>query len=341
MKMKGFQVKSTCAMSFLLSNVTRIKGGKMRRTILAWRIVAVAGLMLFALSACASRQTTAPTMTDDQTTAPSSEISNEEALARQQALEEQQRQEEADRRQFESERNRFVYEDIFFARNQYRLDENARREMEWKAAWLLTYPDIKVLIEGHCDEGGRPEDNLALGMRRAIVPVQAGVLSALGMLAAPRARQLSRTLTGLLRDFTGEALEQALQSLADAGIAAMREEGIPTGDLEAGFSLDLRLAHDSRNGIFGAEKLGQHIVIDRPQLLRVLAPLRQHAQVSPSVLAGSLGYRLEIDGLAGLAVPADGLADRAAARVVGRQRQQPVAVKFFLQPVEVVQRGGQ
>jgi peptidoglycan-associated lipoprotein len=167
MKMKGFQAKSTRAMSFLSSNATRIKGGKMRRTLLAWRIVAVAGLMLFALSACASRQTTAPTMTDDQTTAPSSEISNEEALARQQALEEQQRQDEADRRQFESERNRFVYEDIFFARNQYRLDENARREMEWKAAWLLTYPDIKVLIEGHCDEGGRPEDNLALGMRRA------------------------------------------------------------------------------------------------------------------------------------------------------------------------------
>jgi len=139
----------------------------MRRTLLAWRIVAVAGLMLFALSACASRQTTAPTMTDDQTTAQSSEISNEEALARQQALEEQQRQDEADRRQFESERNRFVYEDIFFARNKYRLDENARREMEWKSAWLLTYPDIKVLIEGHCDEGGRPEDNLALGMRRA------------------------------------------------------------------------------------------------------------------------------------------------------------------------------
>ncbi len=167
MKMKGFQAKSTWAMSFLSLNATRIKGGKMRRTLLAWRIVAVSGLMLFALSACASRQTTAPTMTDDQTTAPSSEISNEEALARQQALEEQQRQDEADRRQFESERNRFVYEDIFFARNQYRLDENARREMEWKAAWLLTYPDIKVLIEGHCDEGGRPEDNLALGMRRA------------------------------------------------------------------------------------------------------------------------------------------------------------------------------
>jgi peptidoglycan-associated lipoprotein len=144
-----------------------IKGGKMRRTLLAWRIVAVAGLMLFALNACASRQTTAPAMTDDQSSEQTTEMSDEETIARQQALEAQQRQDEADRRQFESERNRFIYEDIFFTRNKYRLDENARKEMEWKAAWLLTYPDIKVLIEGHCDEGGRPEDNLALGARRA------------------------------------------------------------------------------------------------------------------------------------------------------------------------------
>jgi peptidoglycan-associated lipoprotein len=144
-----------------------IKGGKMRRTLMAWRIMAVAGLMLFTLSACASRQATAPTMADDQSTEQASEASSEEALARQQALEEQQRQEEADRRQFESERNRFIYEDIFFGRNQYRLDEQARREVMWKAAWLLKYPDIKVLIEGYCDEGGSPEDNLALGARRA------------------------------------------------------------------------------------------------------------------------------------------------------------------------------
>ncbi len=80
----------------------------------------------------------------------------------------------------------------------------------------------------------------ALGMRRALVPVHAGVLSALGMLAAPRARQLSRTLTGLLQDFAGDRLEQALQSLADSGIAAMREEGIPATDLDTAFSLDLR-----------------------------------------------------------------------------------------------------
>lgn len=134
---------------------------------MAWRIVAVAGLMLFVLSACANKQTAAPDMTDDQSTEQTSKTSSEEALARQQALEEQQRQDEADRRQFESDRNRFIYEDIFFGRNQYRLDEHARREVLWKATWLLNNPDIKVLIEGHTDEGGSSENNLALGARRA------------------------------------------------------------------------------------------------------------------------------------------------------------------------------
>ena len=80
----------------------------------------------------------------------------------------------------------------------------------------------------------------ALGMHRALVPVHAGVLSALGMLAAPRARQLSRTLTGRLQDFTGETLERALQALAESGIEAMRDEGILAADLDTDFSLDLR-----------------------------------------------------------------------------------------------------
>jgi len=128
---------------------------------MAWRIVAVAALMLFALSACASRQTDAPAMADDQSMEQASKTSSEEERSR------QQRQDEADRRQFESEFNRFIYEDIFFGRNQYRLDEQAQRELLWKATWLLQYPEIKVLIEGHCDEGGSPEDNLALGARRA------------------------------------------------------------------------------------------------------------------------------------------------------------------------------
>jgi peptidoglycan-associated lipoprotein len=95
------------------------------------------------------------------------EGSEEDALARQQAQDEQQRQDESDRRQFEYERNRFIYEDIFFGKNQYRLDETAQKELEWKTEWLRNFPEINILIEGHCDEGGSPEDNLALGARRA------------------------------------------------------------------------------------------------------------------------------------------------------------------------------
>ncbi|MEN8108643.1 MAG: hydantoinase/oxoprolinase family protein, partial [Pseudomonadota bacterium] len=80
----------------------------------------------------------------------------------------------------------------------------------------------------------------ALAMARALVPVHAGVLSALGMLAAPRARQLSHTRTGALLAFAEAELERALQALADRGVAAMQEEGIPASDLERDFSLDLR-----------------------------------------------------------------------------------------------------
>ena len=43
----------------------------------------------------------------------------------------------------------------------------AREELNQKAEVLRQYPDIRVRIEGHCDERGTVEYNLALGERRA------------------------------------------------------------------------------------------------------------------------------------------------------------------------------
>jgi len=80
----------------------------------------------------------------------------------------------------------------------------------------------------------------ALGMRRALVPLQAGVLSALGMLVAPRARHLSRTLTGVLASFNAQALQQQLEALAEAGRAELQAEGVAVAEIHADFSLDLR-----------------------------------------------------------------------------------------------------
>ncbi|HYQ71917.1 MAG TPA: hydantoinase/oxoprolinase family protein, partial [Gammaproteobacteria bacterium] len=80
----------------------------------------------------------------------------------------------------------------------------------------------------------------ALGMQHALVPVQAGVLSALGMLVAPRARQLSRTLKGMLTGFSTQALQRQLESLAVTGRKELQAEGVAVTGIHANFSLDLR-----------------------------------------------------------------------------------------------------
>ncbi|MCW8828299.1 MAG: hydantoinase/oxoprolinase family protein [Gammaproteobacteria bacterium] len=79
----------------------------------------------------------------------------------------------------------------------------------------------------------------ALGMRQAMVPVHAGVFSALGMLAASRGRQLSRTHRGLLAEITAGELEVLFDELRDEGEHSLREE-LPEGELRLNASLDLR-----------------------------------------------------------------------------------------------------
>ncbi|MEX6723193.1 peptidoglycan-associated lipoprotein Pal [Parapedomonas caeni] len=56
---------------------------------------------------------------------------------------------------------------VFFAYDSYVLDADARATLDKEAAWLKQYPALKVAIEGHCDERGTREYNLALGDRRA------------------------------------------------------------------------------------------------------------------------------------------------------------------------------
>ncbi len=85
----------------------------------------------------------------------------------------------------------------------------------------------------------------ALGMEQALVPVHAGVLSALGMLVAPRARHLSRTQTGLLDDISDTELDNAFAELAAEGHAALRNEGVNEKDIETHPSVDLRYCGQS------------------------------------------------------------------------------------------------
>lgn len=57
--------------------------------------------------------------------------------------------------------------DAFFDFNKSELREDARTALNADADWLKQYPSIQVLVEGHCDERGSEEYNLALGERRA------------------------------------------------------------------------------------------------------------------------------------------------------------------------------
>jgi N-methylhydantoinase A len=79
----------------------------------------------------------------------------------------------------------------------------------------------------------------ALGIRETLVPRDAGVLSALGMLAAPGGRQLSRTLSGILTPTRRREIGVALRTLAEEGLAAMAGEGMGLPRIHAYPSLDL------------------------------------------------------------------------------------------------------
>lgn len=80
----------------------------------------------------------------------------------------------------------------------------------------------------------------ALGMTRALVPVHAGVLSALGMLVTPAGRTLTRTRLGLLEEAGDAEIKAALDALAESGIAELEQEGVARADLRVERSLDLR-----------------------------------------------------------------------------------------------------
>ena len=56
---------------------------------------------------------------------------------------------------------------VFFDFDKYNLGSEARRVLEKQAVWLKKYRVVTITIEGHADERGTREYNLALGERRA------------------------------------------------------------------------------------------------------------------------------------------------------------------------------
>ena len=90
------------------------------------------------------------------------EKARQEELARQRAIEEARLKEAA-----AAARNMFLNADIHFEFDSSTLLPEAQEILNKKAEWLRNNPDVAATIEGHCDERGTNEYNLALGDRRA------------------------------------------------------------------------------------------------------------------------------------------------------------------------------
>ncbi len=109
--------------------------------LLCWVIAAVA------VSGCASKSSESVTSTDADT-------SQYDPSAAEAALLEEARR---------------MVKDVFFEFDSAELGEVAVGQLKNNALWLVDNQSISVMIEGHCDERGTYEYNLALGERRAEV----------------------------------------------------------------------------------------------------------------------------------------------------------------------------
>jgi peptidoglycan-associated lipoprotein len=88
------------------------------------------------------------------------EKARQEELARQRAIEEESMQKQ-------QAREMFLNDDIHFEFDSSTLTPEAQLTLKKKAEWLQNNPEAMSTIEGHCDERGTSEYNLALGDRRA------------------------------------------------------------------------------------------------------------------------------------------------------------------------------
>lgn len=128
----------------------------------------LAGACLFGCSAkpkpAAAREPAAPEMA---AAAPMSEAKAPEDDARRQRM---------------LQRAKEVFRTVYFPYDQAILDDQARRTLSDIRGFLLEFPEVSVSVEGHADERGTDEYNLALGDRRANA-----IATYLGGLGVPKA----------------------------------------------------------------------------------------------------------------------------------------------------------
>ncbi len=132
-------------------------------------LLVIPGLMI--VTSCAKKTVKADLglaqTQEDEAAKLAAEKAKQEEIARQRALDEKRSKEEVAMGKISAARNLFMNEDIYFDFDRSDLKPETQEILKRKAEWLRNNPGESGIIEGHCDERGTNEYNLALGDRRA------------------------------------------------------------------------------------------------------------------------------------------------------------------------------
>ncbi|MFP4037629.1 MAG: peptidoglycan-associated lipoprotein Pal [Desulfobacteraceae bacterium] len=143
-----------------------------KKSLFVWMILVLACSSLMLLSSCAKKQVgVGETQVAAEPSEPGKEpaaepAAKEEGYAEREKEKERQAEQEAIRKK-QMEIEAFESENIYFDFDKSEIKPEAQATLKEKAGWLKQNPEYSVRIEGHCDERGTNEYNLALGERRA------------------------------------------------------------------------------------------------------------------------------------------------------------------------------
>ena len=132
----------------------------------------LAVLVIFFTAACSKKKISSEPVTlptaEEEAARRAQEEARQRELERQKALAEENLKEDSLTSELAlDEKTQFENEDIYFDFDSIQLTPQAQEILTKKAKWLRDNPAATVTIEGHCDNRGTNEYNLALGEGRA------------------------------------------------------------------------------------------------------------------------------------------------------------------------------
>jgi len=148
-----------------------LKEIKMKRIYWRYLALALAVFLIITLPACQKKEITSEPYTE-ASGGSGSAAGGEEGLTKEgkigeEELEEGSIQEGTAAERAASAQEMFENEDIYYSFDSASLTPEAQEILQRKAQYLADHPHLKITVEGHCDERGTNEYNLALGEARA------------------------------------------------------------------------------------------------------------------------------------------------------------------------------